>query len=98
MVLGNSVLLAEPEAARFARSIQDADVVRLSAASYVEAAILIDRNFDSVPLAMLDYFLAEFPIRSECATAEQALLAREAGVLFGKGTHRASLNFGDCFS
>ena len=29
---------------------------------------------------------------------EQALLAREAFRRFGKGRHKAGLNFGDCFA
>ena len=92
------ILLREPEAERFAASIENAEVVRLSAASYVEAAIYVDRNADEIRRAMLDTFLAEFSIRIEAVTAEQALLARQAFVLFGKGRHKAGLNFGDCFT
>ena len=102
MILDTSALLAillrEPEAERFATSIENAEVVRLSAASYVEAAIYVDRNADEIRRAMLDTFLAEFSIRIEAVTAEQALLARQAFVLFGKGRHKAGLNFGDCFT
>jgi ribonuclease VapC len=102
MILDTSALLAillrEPEAERFAISIENAAVVRLSAASYVEAAIYVDRNADEIRRAMLDTFLAEFSIRIESVTAEQALLARQAFVLFGKGRHKAGLNFGDCFT
>ncbi len=102
MILDTSALLAillrEPEAERFATSIENAAVVRLSAASYVEAAIYVDRNADEIRRAMLDTFLAEFSIRIEAVTAEQALLARQAFVLFGKGRHKAGLNFGDCFT
>jgi ribonuclease VapC len=102
MILDTSALLAillrEPEAERFAASIENAEVVRLSAASYVEAAVYVDRNADEIRRAMLDTFLAEFSIRIEAVTAEQALLARQAFVLFGKGRHKAGLNFGDCFT
>jgi len=102
MILDTSALLAvllnEPEASRFASAMENAGVVRLSAASYVEAAIYVDRNGDEVRRAMLDTFLMEFSIRIEPVTAEQALLARQAFVLFGKGRHKAALNFGDCFS
>jgi ribonuclease VapC len=93
-----AVLLNEPEARGFAASMETAPVLRLSAASYVEAAIYVDRNGDEVRRAMLDTFLAEFAILIEPVTAEQALLARQAFVLFGKGRHKAALNFGDCFS
>lgn len=102
MILDTSALLAvllrEPEAERFASAIASASMVRISAASYVEAAIYVDQNGDEVRRAMLDTFLAEFSIRIEPVTAEQALLARQAFVLFGQGRHKAELNFGDCFS
>jgi ribonuclease VapC len=93
-----AVLLNEPEAGWFATAIENAGAVRLSAASYVEAATYVDRNGDAVRCAMLDTFLAEFSIRIEPVTADKALLARQAFVLFGKGRHKAGLNFGDCFS
>jgi ribonuclease VapC len=102
MILDTSALLAillrEPEAERFAVCMEKAEVTRLSAASYVEAAIYVDRNADEIRRAMLDTFLAEFSVRLEPVTAEQALLARQAFVLFGKGRHKAGLNFGDCFT
>jgi len=102
MILDTSALLAvllrEPEAAQFASAIERAGIVRMSAANYVEAAIYVDRNGDEVRRAMLDTFLAEFSIRIEPVTVEHALLARQAFVLFGKGRHKAGLNFGDCFS
>jgi ribonuclease VapC len=93
-----AILLKESEAVQFATAIADASVVRMSAASYVETAIYVDRNGDEIRRAMLDNFLGEFSIRIEPVTAEQALLARQAFVLFGKGRHKAGLNFGDCFS
>jgi ribonuclease VapC len=93
-----AVLLDEPEAERFAAAMASAATLRTSAATYVETAIYVDRNLDEVRRAMLDTFLAEFAIRIEPVTVEQALLARQAFVLFGKGRHKAGLNFGDCFS
>jgi ribonuclease VapC len=93
-----AVLLIEPEAHRFATAISNAPIMRLSAVCYVEAAIYVDRNGDEVRRAMLDTFLAQFSIRIEPVTAEQAFLARHAFVLFGTGRHKAGLNFGDCFS
>jgi uncharacterized protein with PIN domain len=43
-----AVLLNEPEAGWFATAIENAGAVRLSAASYVEAATYVDRNGDAV--------------------------------------------------
>ena len=48
---------------------------------------------------MLDTFLAEFSIRIEPVTAEQAKIARQAYRDYGRGSgHPANLNFGDCFT
>ena len=63
-----------------------------------EAAIYVERNGDEIRRAMLDTFIQEFSIRIEPVTAEQAMLARQGFALFGKGRHKAGLNFGDCFS
>jgi ribonuclease VapC len=102
MIVDTSALLAlilnEPESPRFIAAIESAATKRMSAASYVEAAIYVDRNGDEIGRAMLDTLLAKFSIRIEPVTAEQALLARQGFVLFGKGRHKAGLNFGDCFS
>lgn len=93
-----AILLKEPEAARFAAVLESASEVRLSAAGYLEAAINIEKRGDEIGRAMLDTFLADFSIRIEPVTAAQTLIARQAYVLFGKGRHKAALNFGDCFS
>lgn len=102
MILDTSALLAillrEAEAATFAKAIQDAESLRMSVASYLEAAIFVDRHGDEVRRAMLDTFLEEFSIRLEPVTVQQIRLARQAYRSFGKGIHPAGLNFGDCFT
>jgi ribonuclease VapC len=102
MILDTSALLAillrELEAADFARAMEGSKVVRMSVASYLEAAIYVDRNGDEVRRAMLDTFLEEFAIKLEPVSVEQARIARQAFQLFGKRRHAAGLNYGDCFT
>ncbi|MCE5307896.1 MAG: type II toxin-antitoxin system VapC family toxin [Acidobacteriales bacterium] len=102
MILDTSALLAillrEPEAERFAEAIEAADVIRMSVASYLEAAIFVDRHGDAIRRAMLDTFLEEFSIRLEPVTVEQIRIARQSFQSFGKGMHPAGLDFGDCFT
>lgn len=93
-----AVLLCEPEAVAFARAMEGADRLRMSVASYLEAAIYIDRHGDQVRRAMLDTFLDEFGIALEPVTVEQIRVARQGFRSFGKGIHPAGLNFGDCFT
>jgi ribonuclease VapC len=93
-----AILLNEPDAAQIAEAMESADTLRISVASYLEAAIFVDRNGDEVRRALLDTFLEEFSIQLEPVTVEQARVARQAFLWFGKGRHPAGLNFGDCFT
>ncbi len=103
MIVDSSALVAilwdEPEAEQFAEKIVQAEVSRLSAASYLETALVVDSR--RVPRASrrFDKFLEATELQIEPVTAQQALLARAAYRDYGKGSgHPAQLNFGDCFS
>ena len=94
-----AILRAEPEAAVFAQAIADASVRRISAAAFLEAAIVIDGSQDPVASRRFDQLIATAGFIIEPVTYEQAVIARAAWRDFGKGTgHPARLNFGDCFS
>jgi len=94
-----AILRGEPEQAAFAEIIIRSGGGRLSAASYLETAIVIDRAGDPVTSRALDPFLAANGIEIEAVTPSQAHIARAAYRDFGKGSgHAAQLNFGDCLS
>jgi ribonuclease VapC len=94
-----AILRAEAEHTRFVDIIARAGGGRLSAASYLEIAIVVDRARDPVASRALDAFLAASAITIEPVTPGQARIAREAWRDFGKGSgHPAGLNFGDCLS
>jgi ribonuclease VapC len=94
-----AVITAEPDARVFAAAMAQADTVRISAGTYVEAVVVLNRRGDPVLEARLDTVLLDAGFVIEPVTVEQARLAREAYRNFGKGSgHRAQLNFGDCFS
>ncbi len=94
-----AILRAEPEREEFARIIAREGGARLSAASYLETAIVIDSARDPVTSRALDAFLAASAITIEAVTPSQARIAREAYRDFGKGSgHAAQLNFGDCLT
>lgn len=102
MVIDTSALLAilfnEPESNAFAREMENATRLIMSSASYLEAAMLIDRRLDAAHRSKLDGIIAELEIHVEPVTFEQAKLARQAFEQFGKGRHPAALNYGDCFT
>jgi len=93
-----AVLRAEPEAADFARAIVSSPKRRVSAVSYVEAAAVIDSGRDAVASRRFDDFFRASRITVETVSAAQAEIARQAYRDFGKGRHKAGLNFGDCFA
>ena len=102
MIVDTSALIAilreESDAAELSAAIEEAEISRISAATYVEAAVVTDGNRDPFLSRRFESFLQEALIRVEPFTLEQARIAREAYRDFGKGRHRAGLNFGDCFA
>jgi ribonuclease VapC len=103
MIIDSSALLAilrrEPEAAGCARAIEATGNRRLSAANFVETAIIIDASRDPVASRRFDDLLRVAEVKIEPVTGKQARIAREAYRDFGKGSgHPAQLNFGDCFA
>src|SRR6516162_1181742 len=103
MIVDTSALIAilrdEPDAMAYARAIADAAIRRLSAATFVETAAVIDASRDPIASRRFDDLLREARFEIEPVTEAQAYIAREAYRDFGKGSgHEARLNFGDCFA
>jgi ribonuclease VapC len=93
-----AILLGEPEVGAFNEKIE-ADATRLlSAASYLEAAIIIDDRLGQEGGRDFRLFLLEADFEIVPVTIEQADVAREAYHRYGRGNHPARLNFGDCFA
>ncbi len=93
-----AILYREPEAADFARLIHDADVCRMSVATYVELSMVLESQLGPDGMRQAEVFCRRAQIVMEPVTVDQGELARQAFVDFGKGRHKAGLNFGDCFA
>jgi ribonuclease VapC len=102
MVIDTSAVLAilqdEPERRAFNTLVAAAETRLLSAASLVELSIVVEARFGSDGQGDLDLFLSTAEIEIVAVDRAQAELARRAFSRYGKGRHRAGLNFGDCFS
>ncbi len=93
-----SILEQEADARAHAEAIA-ADPVRLvSAATVVEAGIVMTARHGRRGAEDLDLLLRDGGIEIVPITATHARLAREGFARFGKGRHAAALNYGDCFS
>jgi ribonuclease VapC len=102
MVIDSSAILAillnEPERRTFNEAIEDAETRVMSAATFVEISIVIESRFGAEGLRDLDLLIERAGIDIAAVDAEQAHTARRAFSRFGKGRHKAGLNYGDCFS
>ena len=94
-----AILLNEEDGVALSLVLDSPQVVRMSAASYLETSIVIDKYRDVALSAILDDMILDSEIVIEPVTPEQARVARQAYRDYGKGSgHPAQLNFGDCFS
>lgn len=103
MIIDTSALIAilrdESDASAYAQAIEDASERRISAANWLEAAIVIDGSREPIASRRFDDLVNESGCIIEPVTEVHVRLARDAYRDFGKGSgHPAKLNFGDCFA
>ena len=101
MIVDTSAIIAvvngQADAPIYEAALADAPAARISAANWLEAAIVADARFG--PLAhRFDALVADAGLEIVPVTARHADLARAAYRRFGKGNHPAGLTFGDCFA
>ena len=101
MVIDTSALVAilfrEPEQKHFIQLIQGAELRLMSAASVLETSTVVEASFGEIAGRDLDLFQREAEVNVVSVDREQVEAARMAWRRYGKGRHRAALNFGDCF-
>lgn len=102
MVIDTSAIVAiaqnEPEAPTFEQLIADDPVRLISAATVLEAAMVLETRFGEPGGVELDLWLARANVDIIAVEVEHADQARRAWRRYGKGRHPAGLNYGDCFS
>jgi ribonuclease VapC len=102
MILDTSALIAvlfrEPEAPLYARLIHEAERCLISAGTFLELSMVLERQAAPDADRQCDQFFRRTGIVIEPFSVDQAYIARQAFHDFGKGRHPAGLNFGDCFA
>jgi ribonuclease VapC len=96
-----AILADEPERMTLRDKVDRSDSVLVSPLSIYEATtalMRIGRCSLRVARALADRFAADTAATLIVIDAEIGAAALEAFDRFGKGRHRAALNFGDCFS
>jgi ribonuclease VapC len=92
-----AILYAEPEQRRFVELIHNSETRLMSAASVLETSMVVEASFGASAGRELDVFLTDAEIKVVDVDRQQIETARSAWRRYGKGRHRAALNFGDCF-
>lgn len=102
MIVDSSAVLAvlyrESDAGRYETAIAKAQNCSMSVANVLETSIVAERRGGTAAGHALDAFLDRAGVALVPVTAEHVEAARLAWRRFGKGNHRAALNFGDCFA
>jgi ribonuclease VapC len=94
-----AIIRAEPAAERCRGALRGSHTKRMSAASLLEAAIVVDNLDRPGASTAFDALIARFALTIEPVTLAQVRIAREAYQRFGRGSgHPDRLNFGDCFA
>ncbi len=92
-----AILADEPEAHAF-RDILNATEAIIGAPTYLEFAMVAVVKSPVITFADLAEFLGYLSVSTVAFTAEDAKMAETAFRKYGKGRHKAALNFGDCCS
>jgi ribonuclease VapC len=102
MVIDTSAIVAialdEPDASEIEVQIVDDPVRLISAATVLEATMVIETRLGDAGGREFDLWMLKIRAEIVPVDAEQAEAARRAWRRYGKGRHVAALNYGDCFS
>jgi ribonuclease VapC len=90
-----AILLGEPEADLCAAAINAEDDILISAATLAETLIVAGRRNIGAEAAQL---IEGLGLEVIAVTAASASRVANAYAAWGKGSHPAALNFGDCFA
>jgi ribonuclease VapC len=102
MVVDTSALLAiyldEPDANRFETAILNAPGAIVSAGTLLEACIVVEARHGEAGAIEIDRLLRKLGVTTVPVDSEQVDAGRVGYRRYGKGRHRANLNYGDCFA
>ncbi len=102
MVIGTSAIVAialnESDAPEIEARIADDPIRLISAATVLEAAMVLETRLGEAGGREFDLWLVKIGAEVVPVDAEQSDTARRAWRRFGRGRHAAALSFGDCFA
>lgn len=103
MIIDTSAIIAliqdeQPQAAEIAAALAGARNPVMSAPTVAECLIVLTARHGAVARTIFERLRAEINLGVAHFTGEHATAAQRAYLQYGKGRHRAALNFGDCMT
>jgi len=93
-----AIILAEPGYLDLVDRILEADVVRIGAPTLVETSLVVAARKHAADAPEVDQLMRELGVAISPFGEAEWRVATEAFAAYGRGRHRAALNFGDCLA
>jgi ribonuclease VapC len=93
-----AILLKEPGYERLRDHLAAAKQVGVGAPTVLESSLVLCSRLGRAGKTLLARFLQEAEIEVVEFVADHWMVAADAFLAYGKGRHRAALNFGDCMT
>ena len=93
-----AILTGEDGYAALENALDSAAIRSMAVASVFEASIVLENRFGDQGSHELDLMISRLGIEVVPMNLDQLEWARHAYRTYGKGRHKAGLNFGDCFA
>jgi ribonuclease VapC len=93
-----AILLKEPGHERLVERLASAEEVGIGAPTVAESSLVLSSRLGHAGKTLLARFLQEAEVEVLPFTAEHWTVAADAFIAYGKGRHKAALNFGDCMT
>jgi ribonuclease VapC len=93
-----AILARETEALRVRATLKASNAALISTGNLLELQLVVGGHRAIAAWKEVEVVLKEYRITPRAFDERQLVIAREASVRYGKGRHKAGLNFGDCFA
>ena len=102
MILDSSAIVAiateEPRCLELIDKLNDAPTLAVGAPTLVETALVLRSRLTGEPRAFIERFLSDWHVTVIPFGEDHWKAAADAHTRYGRGRHKAALNFGDCQS
>ncbi len=93
-----AIVLQEPDSRLYLEALAEQQPCRMSVANWLGLTMVIESRGQPPVHFELDDFMRRVGMEFVPVTVKQARVAREGWRRFGRGKHKARLNYGDCFA